>query len=73
MKLFQALPKLKNLEVINFGDCLIRTEGAQAIAGVFKHGLNNLQVNSGSDSDDILEIFLEQYTNKVSWKYLIIA
>jgi len=28
----KALPHLQNLEVMNFGDCLVRTEGANAIA-----------------------------------------
>lgn len=30
--LFQALPKLKDLEVLNLESCLIRTGGAKAIS-----------------------------------------
>ena len=37
------LPSLKNLEVINFGDCLVKTEGAKALAGCLRSGLNNLK------------------------------
>ena len=37
------LPNLKNLEVINFGDCLVKTEGAKALAGSLRSALNNLK------------------------------
>ncbi|CAD5117641.1 DgyrCDS6397 [Dimorphilus gyrociliatus] len=33
-----ALPKLKNLEVLNFGDCLIRSGGGKAIASALREG-----------------------------------
>lgn len=37
------LPNLKNLEVINFGDCLVKTEGAKALAGCLRSAVNNLK------------------------------
>ena len=40
----QSLPKLQNLEVVNFGDCLVRTEGAKALAMSLKDGHQNLTV-----------------------------
>jgi len=39
----QVLPNLKNLEVINFGDCLVKTEGAKAFAGCLRSAVNNLK------------------------------
>lgn len=43
---FQVLSQLQNLEVINFGDCLVRTEGAKAIAEVLTRGHKNLVVGT---------------------------
>ena len=40
---WQVLPNLKNLEVINFGDCLVKTEGAKALAECLRSALNNLK------------------------------
>ena len=40
----QALPNLQNLEVLNFGDCLVRTKGAEAIADAIKDSHTNLKV-----------------------------
>lgn len=37
------LPSLKNLEVINFGDCLVKTEGAKALAKSLRSSVNNLK------------------------------
>lgn len=42
--IFQVLPKLQNLEVINCGDCLVRTEGAIAISEALKEGHQKLKV-----------------------------
>jgi len=39
----KVLPNLKNLEVINFGDCLVKTEGAKALAECLRSALNNLK------------------------------
>ncbi|XP_035825246.1 ran GTPase-activating protein 1 [Aplysia californica] len=39
----QALPKLTQLEIINFGDCLVRTDGARAIANVLNQGHKQLK------------------------------
>ncbi|XP_078093734.1 ran GTPase-activating protein 1b isoform X2 [Mustelus asterias] len=40
---FKTLKTLQNIEVINFGDCLVRSEGALAIAEAVKSGLPNLK------------------------------
>ena len=40
----QALRHLKNIQVINFGDCLVRTEGAMALSAVLREGLPILKV-----------------------------
>ena len=40
----QALRHLKNIQVINFGDCLVRTEGAVALSAVLREGLPVLKV-----------------------------
>ena len=37
------LPSLNNLEVINFGDCLVKTEGAKALAKSLRSAVNNLK------------------------------
>lgn len=37
------LPNLKNIEVINFGDCLVKTEGAKALAKSLQGAVNNLK------------------------------
>lgn len=42
--IFQVLPKLQNLEVINYGDCLVRTEGAIAITEALKERHQKLKV-----------------------------
>lgn len=39
-----VLPNLQKLRVINFGDCLVRPGGAQAIASVIKDGHQQLEV-----------------------------
>ena len=39
----QVLPSLKSLEVINFGDCLVKTEGAKALAKSLRGAVNNLK------------------------------
>lgn len=44
LNIFQVLPKLQNLEVINYGDCLVRTEGAIAITEALKEGHQKLKV-----------------------------
>lgn len=40
----EALPHLQKLRVINFGDCLVRSEGAHAIAKAIKEGHQLLEV-----------------------------
>ncbi len=40
----QALPNLQKLEVLNFGDCLLRTKGAEAIADAIKDSHTSLKV-----------------------------
>ena len=42
--MFKVLPCLPNLQVINFGDCLVKSKGAMAIAEALKHGHWNLKV-----------------------------
>lgn len=44
----QALRHLRNLQVVNFGDCLVRSEGAIALAAVLREGLPVLKVTSPS-------------------------
>ena len=44
LTLKQALPHLQKLEVINFSDCLMKTEGATAIADALDEGHVNLKV-----------------------------
>lgn len=46
MSIMQALRHLRNVQVINFGDCLVRTEGAIALAAVLTEGLPILKVSS---------------------------
>lgn len=41
----EVLPHLQKLRVINFGDCLVRAEGAKAIADAIKEGHQQLEVN----------------------------
>lgn len=41
---FQALKHLHSIQVINFGDCLLRPAGAQAIAESVSEGLPILKV-----------------------------
>lgn len=40
----QTLKSLRQIEVINFGDCLVRSKGAVAIADAVKEGLHKLKV-----------------------------
>lgn len=46
----QALRHLRNVQVINFGDCLVRSEGAIALAAVLREGLPILKVSSPANS-----------------------
>ena len=39
-----VLPSLQKLKVINFGDCLVRSEGAREIAAAVKDGHQQLEV-----------------------------
>ena len=41
----QGLKNLRKLEVINFGDCLVRSEGAEAMAETLKDGIPQLTVS----------------------------
>lgn len=41
----QVLPSLQKLRVINFGDCLVRPEGARAIASAIGDSHQLLEVN----------------------------
>lgn len=43
-RLFQALKHLRSVQVINFGDCLLRSAGASAIADSVSGGLPILKV-----------------------------
>jgi Ran GTPase-activating protein (RanGAP) involved in mRNA processing and transport len=43
-----VLPDLQKLKVINFGDCLVRPEGAHAIADAIKEGHQQLEVRAFS-------------------------
>jgi hypothetical protein len=40
----QTLKTLRQVEVINFGDCLVRSKGAVAIADAVRGGLPKLKV-----------------------------
>ena len=40
------LPSIQKLRVINFGDCLVRSEGAQAISEAIKDSHNQLEVHN---------------------------
>ena len=40
----EVLPDLQDLKVINFGDCLVRSDGARAIAEAIKDGHRQLEV-----------------------------
>ncbi len=42
----EVLPSLQELRVINFGDCLVKSEGARAIADAIKDGHELLQVGT---------------------------
>lgn len=44
LNIFQVLLKLENLEVINYGDCLVRIEGVIVIIEVFKEGYQKFKV-----------------------------
>lgn len=50
MLTLQALRHLRNIQVINFGDCLVRSEGAIALAAVLTEGLPVLKVSETSGS-----------------------
>lgn len=41
----QSLRHLRNVQVVNFGDCLVRSEGAIALAAVLREGLPVLKVS----------------------------
>lgn len=41
----EVLPDLQDLRVINFGDCLVRSGGARAIAEALKDGHRQLEVS----------------------------
>lgn len=43
----QTLKTLRQVEVINFGDCLVRSKGAVAIADAVRGGLPKLKVPPG--------------------------
>lgn len=43
----QTLKTLRQVEAINFGDCLVRSKGAIAIADAVRGGLPKLKVPSG--------------------------
>lgn len=54
----QTLKILRQVEVINFGDCLVRSRGALAIAEAVKEGLHRLKVGwalLAGELQDILE------------------
>lgn len=40
----EVLPNLQKLKVINFGDCLVKSEGARAIADAIKESHQQLEV-----------------------------
>lgn len=44
----QAMKHLRSIQVINFGDCLVRPEGAKAIAVSVSEGLPILKVSEGN-------------------------
>ena len=43
----EHLPAMQNLEVINFGDCLLKSSGATALAKSFAEKHVKLRVSSG--------------------------
>lgn len=47
-RFFQTLKILRQVELINFGDCLVRSRGAVAIAEAVRGGLPKLKVCVGS-------------------------
>lgn len=49
----QALRNLRNVEIINFGDCLVRSEGAIAIGAALRDGLPIVKVRNLSWSCNI--------------------
>lgn len=44
LSFIQTLKKLRQVETINFGDCLVRSKGAVAIAEAVSEGLHKLKV-----------------------------
>lgn len=52
------MEKLQELEVINLGDCLLKTEGALAIADALREGHLKLRVRSNSLFNMVLNIFI---------------
>ena len=40
----EVLPELQKLRIVNFGDCLVRPEGARAIAEAMKSNHQLLEV-----------------------------
>lgn len=56
--LSQALKHLNSLQVINFGDCLVRPSGAVAIAESISEGLPILKVTLKENSINKMAIFI---------------
>nr|KAG5692184.1 hypothetical protein BaRGS_008730 [Batillaria attramentaria] len=50
-----VLPQLQALEVINFGDCLLKTEGALALAKALKLGQKKLKHPDEEEEGDLVE------------------
>lgn len=44
----EKLPMMQNLEIIDFGDCLMKTAGAKYIANALEDGHTKLQVSTSS-------------------------
>lgn len=56
-----VLPSLEKLRVINFGDCLVRPEGAQAIADAIRDGHQRLEVSRPSTSKVVHAHLVEEH------------
>ena len=54
--ILQALPQLKKLEEINFGDCLILNGGAEALAEGLIKGHQCLKVSASSPFANIFSL-----------------
>lgn len=55
-----VLPSLQKLRVINFGDCLVRPEGAQAIATAIKDSHKQLEVRGEADVIPLMVLLLQE-------------